>query len=303
MIETNPNKPRDTFQQYSLGRLRGGPDNQLPDGKLPYHVYNGTVLLIGGTASLGSVQRLLDDRGLEPVCTTRNEGLVSLWVCIFTQSSLGPHMVLHAGISVALNALPPVEPRPMALLGAVLTMPQVGMYYQRTWVDEPRVAAYQSELLGLDVHLAQGGFSQFPSEGRVEFEFWDVNDGETLLSGQLCERSYTTPRSALALLLRLGLSGFLQVARRPGFSLQVVAPGGEGGPGGRTAARHTGSFRERVSQMHWNCQRAVTQFFNPHSDRLMLSSTVYREMEFHPQFIERLEGFKMVYLPPGNSIG
>jgi hypothetical protein len=292
MIDTNLNRTQDLFQQYPLRSLREVPGGSAP---VPYHVYNGTVLLIGGTANLPSVRALLDDDSLELVCTTRGEALISLWVCNFTQSSLGPHKILHAGISVALDALPPVEPRPLALLGSILTMPQVGMYCQRTWIDEARVAIYQSELLGLNVHMTQGEFSQDPAGRSVEFEFWDVSDGETLLSGQVRERAYTTPRPALALLRRLGLSGYLQVSRRPKFSLRVVVP-----LGGR---RPAGELSERVSQVYWHRQRAVTQFFNPHSDRLVLGSTVYPGIEFHPQFVERLEGFKMVYFLPGKSKG
>jgi hypothetical protein len=292
MIDANLNKTQDLFQKYPLRSLREVPGGSAP---VPYHVYNGTVLLIGGTANLASVRALLDNQGLEPVRTTHGEALVSLWVCNFIQSSLGPHRVLHAGISVALGSLPPVEPQPLALLGTVLTMPQVGMYCQRTWIDEPRVAIYQTELLSLDVHLAQGEFSQDPAGRSVEFEFWDVSDGETLLNGRVRERAYTTPRPALALLRRLGLSGFLQVSRQPNFSLRVVPPCGEKGP--------AGGLSERTSQVYWGRQRSVTQFFNPHSDRLVLSSAVYPGVEFHPQFIERLEGFKMVYLLPGKSKG
>jgi hypothetical protein len=290
MIDANLNKTQDLFQQFPLRSLQ-----EVPDGVVPYHVYNGSVLLIGGTANLAPVRALLDNQSLEPVRTTRGEALISLWVCNFTQSSLGPHKVLHAGVSVALDALPPVEAQPLALLETVLTMPQVGMYCQRTWTDEARVAIYQSELFGLDVHLAQGESSQDPLGSSLEFEFWDVSDGETLLSGRVRERAYTTPRPALALLRRLGLSGLLQVSRQPNFSLRVVPPCGKKKPDGRLS--------ERISQIYWRRQRSVTQFFNPHSDRLALSSAVYSGVEFHPQFIERLEGFKMVYLLPGKSEG
>jgi hypothetical protein len=301
MIDTNLSKTQDLFQKYPLRSLREFPGGGAPvrDGLVPYHVYNGTVLLIGGTANLASVRALLNNQNLEPVRTSAGEALVSLWVCNFTQSSLGPHKMLQAGTSVALGALPPVEPQPLALLGAVLTMPQVGMYCRRTWVDEARVAVYQSELFGLDVHLTQGEFSQDLTGRNMEFEFWDVSDGETLLSGRVRERAYTTPRPALALLRRLGLSGLLQVTRQPNFSLRVVPPLAEKKPAGGLS----GGFSERISQVYWRRQRSVTQFFNPHSDRLVLSSAVYPGVEFRPQFIERLEGFKMVYLLPGKSKG
>jgi hypothetical protein len=292
MINTNLNKSQDLFKKYPLRSLPGLPGGGAP---VPYHVYNGTVLLIGGTASLAAVRGLLEDQSLEPVHTTRGEALISLWVCNFTQSSLGSHKVLHASISVALDPCPPVEPQPLALLGTILKVPQVGMYCQRTWTDEARVALYQSALLGLDVRLAQGESSHDPAGRSVEFEFWDVSDGETLLSGRVRQRAYTTPRPALALLSKLGLSGFLQVSRQPKFAIRVVSPCME--------ARSAGGLSGRISLVNWQRRRAVTQFFDLHSDRLFLSRDVYPGVEFRPQFVERLEGFKMVYLPPGTSKG
>ena len=297
MVEADLKETPDIFQQYPLHGLRKITGGSAP---VPYHVYNGTALFIGGTASQASVQALLGDVDLELVRTTQGEALISLWVCDFAQSSLGAHKMLQASISVVLEeALPPVEPQPLALLATMLTMPQVGMYCLRTWTDEARVAIFQSELLGLDVHLAQGEFPQDPAGHIAEFEFWDVSNGETLVSAQIRERAYTAPRPALALLRRLGLSGFLQVSRQPRFSLRTVTPCRSkwliGGP--------TGARAQQVSQLFWQNQRTVTQFFNPHSDRLYLNDSVYPGVEFHPQFIERLEGFKMVYLLPGNSKG
>jgi hypothetical protein len=290
MIETNLNATQDLFQLHPIRSLRKVSGGSAP---VPYHVYNGTVLLIGGTADLDSVRALLVDEDLEPICTTRGDAFISLWLCNFNQSSLGPHKILYSGISVALEALPPLKPRPLALLDAILMKPQVGIYWRRAWMDDARAAIYQSELLGLDVYLAQGGYTQDPDRRIMEFEFWEVSEGETLLSGHVRERAYTTPRPALALLRRLGLSGFLQVTRQPKFSLRVVAPcrGGDSGS----------ALSERISQIYWQGHHAVTQYFNPQNDRLFLSNAVYPDIEFHPQFVERLEGFKMVYLPPGKS--
>lgn len=288
MILPNLNASQDLFQQYPLHDLRKIPGGNVP---VPYHVYNGTALFIGGTANLERVKKLLARENLNPVQTTLGEALICLWVCNFTRSSLGPHKMLQASICVALEPLPPVEPQPLALLATLLTMPQVGIYCQRTWTDNARVAFYQSELLGLDVRPAQGEFSQDPDERKVDFEFWEVSNGETLFSAQVRERAYTTPRSALSLLRRLGLSGFLQVSRQPRFALRTVAPCG------------AGSLSERVSLLFWYRQRAVTQFFDPSGDRLFLNNSVYPDVEFHPQFIERLEGFKMVYLLPGKPKG
>jgi hypothetical protein len=297
MVETYLKEPPDIFRQYPLYGLRKISGGSAP---VPYHVYDGTALFIGGTAGLASVQALLGEVGLEPLRTTQGEALISLWVCNFTQSSLGPHKWLQASISVALEEhLPPVGSQPAALLKTMLTMPQAGMYCLRTWTDETRVAIFQSELLGMDVHLAQGEFPKNPTGHIAEFEFWDLSNGETLVSAQIRQRACTAPRPALALLRRLGLSGFLQASRQPRPSLRTVTPCGSrwlvDGPSGAEA--------EQVSQLLWQNQRAVTQFFNPQSDRLFLNDSVYPGVEFHPQFIERLEGFKMVYLLPGNSTG
>jgi hypothetical protein len=292
MIDTDLNTTQDLFQLFPLHNLRevsGG------NAQAPYHVYDGTILLIGGTASLEAVKALLSEENLAAVRTTRNEALISLWLCDFTQSSLGPHKILYAGISVALDTVRPVKPRPMALLDAVLKKPQVGIYFQGTWMDEVRAATYQSEMLGLDVHLAQGGIIQDPARRSMEFEFWDVNEGETLLSGKVRGRATTPPRPALALLSRFGFPGFLQVLRQPRFSLQVVAPG----KGDETDCM----LAKRISKIYWQCQHADAQSFNLQNDQLYLSNAVFPGVDFHPKFVERLEGFKMVYFLPGKSKG
>ena len=287
MIDTELNTTQDLFQLFPLHNLR---EDSGSNAQAPYHVYDGTIILVGGTASLKAVQALLNGENLEAVRTTRNEALISLWMCDFTQSSLGPHKILYAGISVALDTVRPVRPRPRALSDAVLMKPQVGVYFQGAWMDEVRAATYQSEMLGLDVHLAQGGIIQDPARRNMEFEFWDVNDGETLLSGRVHGRATTTTRPALALLRRFGLPGFLQVLRQPRFSLQVVAPG----KGDETDCM----LSKRTSNIYWQSQHAVTQDFNLQSDQLCLSNAVFPGVEFYPKFVERLEGFKMVYFLP-----
>jgi hypothetical protein len=292
MIDMNLNTPQDLFQLYPLHNLR---ERAGGNAQVPYHVYDGTILLIGGTGDFEAVQALLREEGLEAVYTTRDEALISLWLCDFTHSSLGPHKILYAGISVALDAVQPVKPRPLALLDAVLMRPQVGMYFQGAWVDKIRAATYQSEMLDLDVHLAQGGIIQDPVRRSMEFEFWDVNEGKTLLSGQVRERAYTKPLPALALLYRFGLPGFLQVSRQPRFSLQVVSHG----RGEETDCR----LSKRISNIYWQSQHAVTQYFNLQSDQLCLNDAVFPGVEFHPKFVERLEGFKMVYFLPGKPKG
>ncbi len=295
MVEMYLKEPPDKIHQYPQYGLRKISGDSVP---VPYHVYDGTALFIGGTAGLASVQALLGEVGLEPLRTTQGEALISLLICNFTQSSLGSHKLIQACIFVALEEhLPPVESQPVALLKTMLTMPQAGMYCLRTWTDETRVAIYQSELLGLDVHLAQGEFPKNPTGHIAEFEFWDLSNGETLIGAHVRQRSRTAPRPALALLRRLGLHGFLKVSHQPTPSLLTVTPCGSrlliGGPSGAGA--------EQVSQLLWQNQRTVVQVFNPQSDRLFLNDSVYPGVEFHPQFIERLEGFKMVYLLPGNS--
>lgn len=292
MIETNLNTTQDLFQLFPLHNLRGYSGG---NAKVPYHVYDGMISLIGGTADFEAVQALLSEESLDAVCTTRGQALMSLWLCDFTQSSLGPHKILYAGISVALERTRPVRPRPLALLDAVLMRPQVGMYFHSAWMDEVRASTYQSELLGLDVHLAQGEIIQDPATRSMEFEFWDVTKGETLLSGKVRRRTYTNLRSVFALISRFGLPGFLQDSHRPRFSLQVVAPGRRG--------EADCGLSKRLSNIYWQSRHAVTQHFNLESDQLCLSNAIFPGVEFQPRFVERLEGFKMVYFLPESPKG
>jgi hypothetical protein len=45
-------------------------------------------------------------------------------------------------------------------------------------------------------------------------------------------------------------------------------------------------------------QTSVLRYFDPTTDRLVFGDTPYRRLQFQPQFVQAMTGFKFVYLFP-----
>jgi hypothetical protein len=62
---------------------------------VPYHIYDGHALFLGGVADLAGVRDLLASEDVVPVSTTYGHALMGVWVIDGTDASLGPHQELQ----------------------------------------------------------------------------------------------------------------------------------------------------------------------------------------------------------------
>ncbi len=117
----------------------------------PYQVYDGFGLFIGGTADLAAVKQLLKDENVTPIQTSDGKALMGIWVCNFTNASLGPHHELQFSFFVSRQQMAPIAPHPFNAF-ALITHQEVQMMCHGLWNNTPNVFAYNREILSLNAH-------------------------------------------------------------------------------------------------------------------------------------------------------
>jgi len=119
------------FKQFPLNGTETISTGPVPT---PYHIYDGYGAFIGGTADLAAVQRLLQPEQVLPVQTVEGRALMGLWICDFTDASLGPHHELQCSLFVSRQPIHDIASHPLALLAAMLTRPEMQMMCHGLWM-------------------------------------------------------------------------------------------------------------------------------------------------------------------------
>jgi hypothetical protein len=250
----------------------------------PYHIYDGYGIFIGGTASLPAVRELLHDERVIPVHTVDGQALMGVWVCDFTDASLGPHHELQFSIFVAQGNVGTLTAHPLSLLMAMLTRPDVHMLCHGLWNNTPSVVAYNREVLSLNARLAKSEIRQ--AGRRLSFTVNDPTTGARIAVGELRTSRHSSVRAGLAMLTHLGLGRMRTISQQPWVRMHVVNPRGV------TLKRN--AVAESLAKNDVNTLR----YFNPQADVLEFGDGPYRCLRFTPQFVQSMEGFKFVYLYP-----
>jgi hypothetical protein len=148
--------------------------------------------------------------GIEPLQTARGQALVGLWVCDFTDASLGLHHELQVSVFVTRQPAAPVAAQPLSLLAMLLSRSDVLMLCHGLWNNTPGVVAYNRELLGLHARLVESRIAR--AEGALSFAFQDQADGQPMLTGTLHDVRRPSLRANLALMGRLGPARLMAAA-------------------------------------------------------------------------------------------
>ena len=275
--------PRDyrLFKQYPLN---GKVVLSTGDAPTPYHIYSGYGALIGGTADLAAVQHLLQGEGVVPVQTTAGQALMGIWVCDFTDASLGPHHELQFSIFVSRTGVRDIAPKPLSLIAVMLTRPDVQMLCHGLWNNTPVVVAYNRELLSLNACLSDSTIMRDAS--ALQFRITDHASGMRILAGKLSQPRQASWRANFALLAQLGPARMQRVMQQPWVTMQIVNPAS-----GALA-------RNVVAQAFTKNDANILRYFNPGMDSLAFGDTPYAQLQFKPQFVQHMDGFKFVYLNP-----
>jgi len=269
------------FKQYPLSGTAATSAGQV---QTPYHIYAGSGVFMGGTASLDKIRALLAPEEVIPVRTSRGEAVVGLWVCDFADASLGPHHELQFSIFVTRQTPCLLPSHPLSALVAMLSRPEVLMMCHGLWNNTPLVTAYNRELLGLTAGLADSKIEH--SEGEFSFHFVDHFTRAPLATGRLSNPVRSSFQTNTDLINQIGVRQTLNIARQPWTRLQMVNPVSPSFPKNLTA--------EAFTKIDTN----VVHYFDAQDDRVEISAAPYRTLEFKPQFVQFMEGIKFVYLNP-----
>lgn len=252
----------------------------------PYHVYDGSVLFVGGTASLSAVKTLLGSQQVMPVQTEDGKALMALWFCDFTDASLGAHQELQIAFFVSARPLPPVPAKPLAILKLISLNPDVKMICHGIWNSTENVVAYNRELFGLGARVAQGELALGSKQQKWSFRFTDAASSQPLVAGSVAVPASQPGNVSSALMRTFGLLNTFKVMRAPYVSLQVVNPISELAPEHKAAQTYTKSDKQ------------VIGFFDPAHDTLDISAPLYQQAGFEPQFFSASSGVRFLYLEP-----
>lgn len=248
----------------------------------PYHVYDGTLLLVGGRVDAAQAAALLAPSGLVPVCDTEGRALAAVWVGDFTEASLGPHHEVQISLLAMARAAAAVPAHPLALLRALLTQSDVRMVCHGLWNSTHRVVRYNAEHLGLDAQYGTGLLTRAHKHWR--FAFTDVGE-QPVLEGELA----CVPRTSVGLgwqLARcLGWRTLWRSLRDPVVRVPVL----------NTVGPHATVLE--VAQTYTRADRQALRLATL-QDRLQLQAEPYAHLGFVPDFVQQMDGLRFVYLRP-----
>ncbi|MFC1960095.1 hypothetical protein ACFLYO_05255 [Chloroflexota bacterium] len=278
------NRTHPLFQRYPLNRTAPLPAGTLP---APYHVYDGTALLIGGSITLGSAMQLLAGQAMKPYVTLNRRCLLVIWVCDFTDASLGPHQELQFSLIAAHDARPPVAAHPLSILKILALDPAARLLAHHIWNDTEPAVTYNRDYLGLDAGQATGTIQQ--DKNRVNFAFTEAATDATIVTGKVAASKRTSFGTMIDMMRFFGFSDTMRFAGQSTLTATVVNTRSTVLP--RNVDAPTFTHNDRVVLREWDEQ----------TDELQITYPAYADFDFRPLFVEQMTGFKFVYLHPDDD--
>jgi hypothetical protein len=267
------------FRRYAIASTR-----RLSNGAVvpvPYHIYRGDILLIGGTADYAKVGGLLKPEQVQPVRTRENRALMGIWVCDFHEASLGQHQELQFSFFVSRRHIADLEPHPLLILETLAFNDDMRTLCHGLCNDSEDVVCYNREVLGLNAQMTAG---QITTQGEMTTLAFTDPGGHAIFRGHI-QRVRRQPMTDLTLMLRyFGLRKLMRLAELPWLSMQVMNPVSTAFPDDGEAQAYTQSDQQ------------ITRRFNPQTDQLTFGDLTYAQLGFEPQFVMQMSGCKFVYL-------
>ncbi len=248
---------------------------------LPYHIYNGEMLMIGGTIDYDNARELLKNETVEPMRTASGRSPFAIWVCNFIESNAGAHQELQFSLFTSKKA-EPLTDHPYALIARMALDGGLRMVCHGLWNSTPLVVQYNREVFGLNACLSSGVIHRVDSHWVFSMEDADQNP---LISGRLAEQKGLTPSSLIEMLSIVGWRNALTIARQPWLEMRVVNPIGIWNANKTAITGAVGGQRNY-------------RMFDPASDTLTIHAPGYADMGLIPNFIYEMRGVKFVYNEP-----
>lgn len=267
------------FEKYPLdGQVKVGEEMLTT----PYHIYDGSMALLGGTADKTAVSDLLARERLVPILDADGRALMAVWICDFTKANLGPHQELQISLFATSRPIPRQTPHPFNIFRALTVISQTRMVCHGLWNSDHRVARYNSEHLGLNARFSSSQIQQTHGRWRCRFE---DEDGCLIADGDLGVAVRQSPVVMWQLLRHIGIQGLMQSIRSPFVHVPVV---------------NTRSQFAKENLVAHTYSRSAKQVIRPFDseDRFVIKDPMYASLDFAPAFVQQLEGVQFVYLRP-----
>lgn len=270
------------FTQYPLdGEVQVGNETLTT----PYHIYNGSILFIGGTANAKAATELLSNEQLTPILDTNGNALVALWICDFTEANLDAHHELQISIFAASTPQPPVPANPLAIYRLLTLNPETKMVCHGLWNSTERVVRYNQEHLGLDARVSDSHFDINKAAGKWHFQIDDAETKQALVTGDISLPKKQPSALMWEMSRQLGFGGLLKTMREPFIHVPVV----------NTISAY--ATKNRVAHTYTKSDRQMIFKFDDTS-KLTIQAPKYQALQFQPNFVQYNEGVHFVYLRP-----
>ena len=251
----------------------------------PYHIYDGEMVLVGGTADAAAAASLLRGERLTPVLDSHGNALMAVWVCNFTEANLGPHHELQISLFAALEPQPPVLHHPFAIHRLLLLNADVLMVCHGLWNNTMRVVRYNQSHLGLDAHLSASEIDHDKKTGRMTFQVQDAASDHPVAEGGVNIPKRQAASVMWTMVRHLGMQGMMKSAREPFLHVPVV----------NTRSAYAGD--NCVAHTYTRSDRQIIRLWDE-SDLLTIHHASYAGLNFQPTFVQHSAGIRFVYLRP-----
>lgn len=248
----------------------------------PYHIYDGTILSLGGTVDGAVAARFLATEQLEPVLDTDGRALAAIWICDFTDANLGPHHELQISLFATRRKAQPLRADAFSFHHALNTIPDLMMVCHGLWNNTQRVVRYNSEHLLLNARLTRSEVD-FSGDSWT-FEFRDAGGG-LIADGAVPATRRQPARATWKIARQMSFRGLLESLRAPFFKMPVVN------------TRREGDACNHVCMTYTACEKPLIRGAT-YRDHILISEPNYAELDFKISFVQVLKDIGFIFMRP-----
>ncbi len=248
----------------------------------PYHIYDGTMLSLGGTVDGEVAARFLAAEHLEPVLDTDGRALAAIWICDFTKANLEAHHELQISLFATRRKMQPLPANAFSFHRALKVIPDIMMVAHGLWNNTQRVVRYNSEHLLLNARLTKSKVD-FASDNWT-FEFRDAKE-ELIAEGSVPAMRRQPARATWTIAGQMGFRGLLDSLRAPSFKVPVVN------------TRRQGDVCNHVCTTYTACEKPLIRGATV-KDLIVIKEPNYLELDFRISFVQVLKDIGFIFMRP-----
>lgn len=248
----------------------------------PYHIYDGTMLSLGGTVDGEVAARFLKAEDLEPVLDTDGRALAAIWICDFIKANLDAHHELQISLFATRCQVKPVRANEFSFYSALKDIPDIMMVCHGLWNNTERVVRYNQEHLLLNARLAKSKVDF--SGDNWTFEFRDVG-GQLIAEGSVTATRRQRARATWKIAREMGVRGLLNRLRAPFFEMTVVN------------TRRQDEVRNHFCATYTACKKPFIRC-STNQDLIFIKEPLYAELGFRISVVQMLNDIGFIFMQP-----